>query len=462
MSVQKNIKLFKNSPLGVGGSVYFIGIGGIGMSALARYFKSRGATVSGYDRSITPLIRELEAEGIDVHFDEDINMIPKDADVVVYTPAIPAGHEELLYYKENNYTVVKRSDVLQWITESSYNICVGGTHGKTTVTTMIAHLLRDSGYGCNAFLGGISANYKTNFWSNKNNVAVIEADEYDRSFLKLSPDVEVITAMDADHLDIYGSVAELENAFVDFSKKIKSNGCLVSKCGLRRSKDLNASTHYTYAYDNEAADVYARDIEVVNGSYKYNVVNKDWNLKDVELHMGGLHNIENSIAAITIAKYLNIDDDKIKKAIKNFKGVHRRFEYVLKNERHILIDDYAHHPAEIKALLSGVKSLYDDELTVIFQPHLYSRTNDFADEFAHSLDMADQVVLLPIYPAREVPMEGVTSELVLNKMQLPQKQILDKNAMLDWVRLYKPKLLVMCGAGDIDALVEPVKNILMQ
>ncbi|MEO8712289.1 MAG: UDP-N-acetylmuramate--L-alanine ligase [Parafilimonas sp.] len=453
--------------------IYFIGIGGIGMSALARYFKSRGAVVSGYDKTITLLTRELEAEGIDVHFEEDINMIPKDADVVVYTPAIPADHEELIYYKENNYTVVKRSDILQWITESTYNICVGGTHGKTTVTTMIAHMLRDSGYGCNAFLGGISSNYKTNFWSSENNVAVIEADEYDRSFLKLSPDVEVITAMDADHLDIYGSVADLENAFVDFSKRIKNNGCLVSKCGLRRSKDLKASTHYTYAYDNKAADVYADDIEVINGAYKYNVISKEWKLQNVELHMGGLHNIENTIAAITVGKYLKIDDDKIKKSVKNFKGVHRRFEYVLGGpnpsplERGrgeiVLIDDYAHHPAEIKALLSGVRSLYGNEkLTVIFQPHLYSRTNDFSDEFAHSLDMADEVILLPIYPAREVPVEGVTSELVLNKMQLPQKQILDKNAMLDWVRLYKPKLLVMCGAGDIDALVESVKEILME
>ena len=462
MHTPQKIKQFIISPLGEGGAVvvYFIGIGGIGMSALARYFKSRGAVVTGYDKTITPLTRQLEAEGIDVHFEENINNIPKDVDVVVYTPAIPADHAELVYYKENNYTVVKRSDVLQWITESSYDICVGGTHGKTTVTTMIAHMLRDSGYGCNAFLGGISANYQTNFWSSDNNVDVIEADEYDRSFLKLSPDIAVITAMDADHLDIYGTVAELEDAFVAFSKKIKAGGCLISKCGLRRSEDLTAPTHYTYAYDNEAADVYASDIEVVNGSYKYNVINKHWQLNGVELHMGGLHNIENSIAAITACKYLKIEDDKIKKALKNFKGVRRRFEYALKNDRHILIDDYAHHPAEIKALLSGVKSLFNDELTVIFQPHLYSRTNDFANEFAHSLDMADQVILLPIYPAREVPMEGVTSELILNEMQLPQKQILDKNAMLDWVKLYKPKLLVMCGAGDIDALVQPVKEIL--
>lgn len=471
MNMPQKIKQFLNSPSGDGGlTVYFIGIGGIGMSALARYFKSRGAIVTGYDKTITALTRELESEGINVHFEEDVNMIPKDIDVVVYTPAIPGDHEELVYYKENNYTVVKRSDVLQWITESSYNICVGGTHGKTTVTTMIAHVLRDSGYGCNAFLGGISANYQINFWSSENNVAIIEADEYDRSFLKLSPDVEVITAMDADHLDIYGSVTDLENAFVDFTKKIKDKGCLISKCGLRRSKDLNASTHYTYAYDNEAADVYADDVKVINGSYKYNVIAKGWKLNGIELHMGGLHNIENSVAAITVAKYLKIDDTKIKKAIKNFKGVKRRFEYILggpnsspKGENEgVLIDDYAHHPAEIKALLSGVRSLYDDKLTVIFQPHLYSRTNDFSSEFANSLDMADEVILLPIYPAREVPMEGVTSGLILNAMQLPQKQILDKNAMLDWVKLYKPKLLVMCGAGDIDALVEPVKQILMQ
>ena len=226
--------------------------------------------------------------------------------------------------------------------------------------------------------------------------------------------------------------------------------------------DVDAPTHYTYAYDDEAADVYADSIEVINGTYKYNVVSKEWKLNNVELHMGGLHNIENSIAAITVAKYLKIDDDKIKKAVKSFKGVRRRFEYVLKNNKHVLIDDYAHQPAEIKALLSGVKSLFENEkCTVIFQPHLYSRTNDFAPEFANSLDMADEVILLPIYPAREVPMEGVTSELILNAMTLPQKQILDKNAMLDWIKLYKPQLVVMCGACDIDALVQPVKEILM-
>ena len=468
MNAPQKIQQFISSPLGNGDGVvvYFIGIGGIGMSALARYFNSRGATVTGYDRGITPLIRELEAEGIDVHFEEDLGMIPKNVDVVIYTPAIPADHKELLYYQENNYTVVKRSDVLQWITESSYDICVGGTHGKTTVTTMIAHLLRDSGYGCNAFLGGISANYQTNFWSSDNKVDVIEADEYDRSFLKLSPDIAVITAMDADHLDIYGTIEEVENAFIAFTKRIHKDGCLISKCGLKRSDDLKAGTHYTYSYDNTEADVYADDIKVVDGVYKYNVISKAWKLDDVELHMGGLHNIENSLAAITVCKYLKIDDDKIKKAVKNFKGVKRRFEYILGgpnsgSEGSVLIDDYGHHPAEVRAALTGVRSLFpEDKLTVVFQPHLYSRTNDFADDFAQSLDIADEVILLPIYPAREVPMEGVTSQLILDKMQLPQKQVLDKNAMLDWMKLYKPQLVIMLGAGDIDALVQPVKEIL--
>jgi UDP-N-acetylmuramate--alanine ligase len=357
--------------------------------------------------------------------------------------------------------------VLQWITESSYDICVGGTHGKTTVTTMIAHLLRDSGYGCNAFLGGISANYQTNFWSSDNKVDVIEADEYDRSFLKLSPDIAVITAMDADHLDIYGTLEEVENAFIAFTNRIHKDGCLISKCGLKRSDDLKAGTHYTYSYDNTEADVYADDIKVVHGVYKYNVISKAWKLDDVELHMGGLHNIENSLAAITVCKYLKIDDDKIKKAVKNFKGVKRRFEYILGgpnsgSEGVVLIDDYGHHPAEVRAALTGVRSLFpEDKLTVVFQPHLYSRTNDFADEFAESLDIADEVILLPIYPAREVPMEGVTSQLILDKMQLPQKQVLDKNAMLDWMKLYKPQLVIMLGAGDIDALVQPVKEILI-
>ncbi|HEY1018750.1 MAG TPA: UDP-N-acetylmuramate--L-alanine ligase [Sediminibacterium sp.] len=441
--------------------IYFIGIGGIGMSALARYFKAKGADVSGYDKTSTPLTRELEASGIAIHYEERVDLAPKDADAIVYTPAIPAQHAELVYYRENGYTVVKRSDVLQWITEGSFNICVGGTHGKTTVTSMTAHLLRHTGYGCNAFLGGIAANYNTNFWSSDKNVVVVEADEYDRSFLKLVPDVAVVTAMDPDHLDIYGTPEEVVNAFIQFSQKVKPGGCLVTKYDLERGEELKASHHYTYSFEDVRADVYAANRKVENGSYVFDVVNEDWTIKDVVLHMGGLHNIENCVAAITVAKYLGIADDRIKAAVADFKGVRRRFEYALKNETHILIDDYAHHPEELRALISGVKSIFPgDKLTLVFQPHLFSRTNDLADEFAISLDMADEVILLPIYPARELPMRGVSSELVMSKMQVAKRQVLSKEELKTWVAEHQPGLLVMAGAGDIDALVQPVKDLL--
>jgi UDP-N-acetylmuramate--alanine ligase len=442
-------------------NIYFIGIGGIGMSALARYFHAKGALVSGYDRTRTDLTIELELLGITIHYKEDLNLIAKDANVVVYTPAVPLGHKELTYYRANNYNVVKRSDVLQWITEGSFNVCVGGTHGKTTTTTMIAHILRHSGYGSNAFLGGIAANYNTNFWSSEKNVCVVEADEYDRSFLKLSPDVAVITAMDPDHLDIYGTEEEVEKAFVQFTRRVKPGGCLVSKYGLKRQSELKAANHITYSFDDVNADVYATGIKVIKGSYHFNVTGKDWKLDDVVLNMGGLHNIENAIAAIAVAKYLKIEDEKIKDAVEDFKGVKRRFEYVVKNDEHVLIDDYVNHPKELEELIKGVRSIYSDKLTIVFQPHLYSRTNDLADAFATSLDLADEVILLPIYPARELAMEGVESEMILSRMKLENKKVLSKENMQQWVKENKPKLLVMAGAGDIDILVEPLKEILL-
>ncbi len=441
--------------------IYFIGIGGIGMSALARYFNAGGKRVSGYDRTATPLTRELEEAGIAIHYEDDVLLAPKDADVVVYTPAIPAAHSELQYYRTHNYTVAKRSDILQWITENSFNICIGGTHGKTTITTMTAHILRDSGYGCNAFLGGIAANYQTNFWSSDRNVCVVEADEYDRSFLKLVPDVAVVTAMDPDHLDIYGTPEEVENAFIQFSSKVKPGGCLITRYGLSRSDELRADTHYTYGFDETGATVHTANLSVINGAYFYDVVHKSWTLERVQLNMGGLHNVENSVAAITVAKYLCIDDDKIKAAVNNFKGVKRRFEYIIKTEQQVLIDDYAHHPEELKALIKGVRSLYGDRhCTVVFQPHLFSRTKDLYTGFAESLDAADEVILLPIYPARELPMEGVSSELISGAMKLDNRKVLTKDAMLEWVTSSRPSLLIMCGAGDIDTLVEPVKEIL--
>ncbi len=444
-----------------GGVIYFIGIGGIGMSALARYFHSKKYTVSGYDKTSTELTRTLEARGIAIHYEENLSLAPKDAKVIVYTPAIPAQHAELVYYQQNGYKVVKRSDILQWITESSFNICVAGTHGKTTTTTMTGHILRHSGYGCNAFLGGIAANYQTNFWSDTNNVVVVEADEYDRSFLKLTPDVAIITAMDADHLDIYGTPEEFGNAFIQFSEKIKAGGLLISKYGLSRTAEFKISNHLTYSYSDNRASVYAKDIKVVNGSYLFDVVYKGEIISDITLNMGGLHNIENAVAAIGVAKYLNISDEKIKAAVADFKGVKRRFEYIVKTEKQVLIDDYAHHPEEMRALISGVRSLYGTEkLTLIFQPHLYSRTNDQAAEFGVSLSMADEVILLPIYPARELPIPGVTSEMLLDKMTIANKKVLGKKEMVEWVKANKPGLIVMAGAGDIDVLVGEVKAVL--
>ena len=326
---------------------------------------------------------------------------------------------------------------------------------------MVAHILRHSGYGCNAFLGGIAVNYNSNFWASKKNVSVVEADEYDRSFLKLSPDVAIISSMDPDHLDIYGTAENMEQAFIDFSARIKAGGLLLSKYGLKRTDDLKASEHLTFHLHNENASVYAANIKMTRGSYQFDVLMQYWELKDVVLNMGGLHNIENMIAAISVAHYLEIENDKIREAVAAFKGVKRRFEYIIKNDEQVMVDDYAHHPEELRALLSGAKDLFPEvKCTVIFQPHLYSRTNDFADGFAETLDLADEVILLPIYPARELPMEGVNSEMVLNKMKINNKQVLSKEAVLEWVRDNKIELLITAGAGDIDTLVEPIKKIL--
>ncbi|HTC00093.1 MAG TPA: UDP-N-acetylmuramate--L-alanine ligase [Ferruginibacter sp.] len=441
--------------------VYFVGIGGIGMSALVRYFNSRGIKVSGYDKTETVLTRQLVAEGIAIHYEDDLAQIDKEAQLVVYTPAIPKDHKELNYYQQNNYTVIKRSDVLGVITNSSFNICVAGTHGKTTTSTMVAHILRDSGYGCNAFLGGIASNYDSNFWSNEKDVCVVEADEYDRSFLKLSPDIAIITAMDADHLDIYGTEEVMDQAFIDFSAKIKQNGLLLSKYGLQKGDQLISDNHNTYHLDDSNADICARDIKIDNGSYHFEVVIKDYAIENVVLNMGGLHNIENVIAAIAVAYHLGVDEDKIVKAVANFKGVKRRFEYIVKEKEHVFIDDYAHHPEELRALITGAKGLFKNKKsTIVFQPHLYTRTRDFVDGFAEVLDMADEIILLPIYPARELPIEGVNSEMILSRMKNKNKKIVSKEELKDWIKNNKTELLITAGAGDIDMLVQPIKEII--
>ncbi|MEO7307603.1 MAG: UDP-N-acetylmuramate--L-alanine ligase [Ferruginibacter sp.] len=466
--------------------IYFLGIGGIGMSALARYFKSNGITVSGYDKTETVLTKKLVEEGIAVHYDDNIEFIDKGAELVVYTPAVPKDHKELNYFLQNNYELVKRSEVLGAITNSSYNICIAGTHGKTTTSTMVAHILRHSGYGCNAFLGGIAVNYDTNFWlqtpgeGSQKNVSVVEADEYDRSFLKLSPDVAIISSMDPDHLDIYGTAENMEQAFIDFSAKIKPGGMLLSKYGLKRTEDLKADEHLTFHLHNVNASVYAANIQMINGSYSFDVLMQYWELKDVVLNMGGLHNIENMIAAISVAHYLEIDNDKIRDAVADFRGVKRRFEYIVKEASPfggglvgaVMVDDYAHHPEELRALLTGAKELFPGKkCTVIFQPHLYSRTRDLADGFAEALDLADEVILLPIYPARELPVEGVNSEMILNKMKNKNKRVLSKENLLKYLESCQVSppagggdlegaLLITAGAGDIDTLVEPIKKII--
>ena len=440
-------------------NIYFIGIGGIGMSALARYFVSKGCAVSGYDKTKTVLTEALSELGINIHYEDNTSLIDTKADVVVYTPAIPASHAELTYFRENGYEVVKRSDILGWITEGTVNICVAGTHGKTTVSTMVAHVLRDSGYGCTAFLGGIAANYNTNFWSSDNDVVVVEADEYDRSFLKLNPSVAVVTSMDADHLDIYKTADAFEDAFVSFSEKVKPGGLLLAKKGLAREASFDISTLVTYSLNGNGARIYAKDIKVVDGAYHFTVVGPNWEIEELVLNMGGLHNIENALVAVAVAVHLGIDPQKIKAALANFAGVKRRFEYLIKTESQVLIDDYAHHPAELAALITGVRSLYPKQkLTLVFQPHLFSRTQDLCDGFADSLSAADQVVLLPIYPARELPIAGVTSEMIIDKMTNKNVVLLQKEELSAWVKTEAPKLLVMAGAGDIDVLIRNIKN----
>jgi UDP-N-acetylmuramate--alanine ligase len=445
--------------------VYFIGIGGIGMSALARYFKFHGKEVSGYDKTPTALTHQLEQEGIAVHYEEDLSRIPINADLVVYTPAIPAGHKELVYYQQQGRPLMKRSEVLGLITRSSFNICVAGTHGKTTITTMIAHILRHSGYGCNAFLGGIAVNYNSNYWSDQRNVCVVEADEYDRSFLRLSPDIAVITAMDADHLDIYGTAAEVEKAFIDFSGCLKPGGLLLSKKGLEKEADLKGDRHQTYGLDANA-DFFASEIRIDQGDYLFRVQSRDWSIDKVVLPMGGRHNVENAVAAISVAHQVGIAGDKIVEAVAAFKGVKRRFEYIVKDPKRIYIDDYAHHPEELRALISGAKELYPGmKCTIIFQPHLFTRTRDFADGFAASLDMADEVILLPIYPARELPIAGVTSEMIAGKMKKAKVTLADKKEVLTMVKEMAAdhdhaQLLITAGAGDVDMLIEPIRQLL--
>ncbi|HCN83320.1 MAG TPA: UDP-N-acetylmuramate--L-alanine ligase [Sphingobacteriaceae bacterium] len=440
--------------------VYLIGIGGIGMSGLARYFHKRGCIVAGYDRTQTDLTTSLINEGIPVTFEDNREIIPvafqqKDAGtLIIYTPAIPKDSILLNYFRNRGFEFKKRSEVLGIISSGMFTVAVAGTHGKTTTSSMIAHIFKNSGFDCSAFLGGITANYNSNFLFGDNNVVVVEADEYDRSFLTLHPDIAVITSMDADHLDIYGDKGHLEESFRLFASQLKPEGKLIARQGLDLDKGLTYSA-------SGPADIRAENVRIEDGDFWFDFKNSEHHIKNIRLGIPGLHNVENAVAAIEAALSVGISPEKIKTALQEFRGVKRRFEYIIKTDAQVYIDDYAHHPEELRACITAVKSLYPEKkLTAIFQPHLFSRTRDFADGFAQSLSMVDELIMLDIYPARELPIPGVTSDMILEKMSISNKRKCGKKEAVELVSREKPALLLTVGAGDIDTLVEPLKNAL--
>jgi UDP-N-acetylmuramate--alanine ligase len=442
--------------------VYLIGIGGIGMSGLARYFSHLGCMVCGYDKTETPLTDALKQEGMDVIFTDDAALIPaefgepNEGTLIIFTPAIPKDSAILNHFKAAGFELFKRSQVLGIISQSLFTVAVAGTHGKTTTSSLIAHVLTEAGIDCSAFLGGIATNYNSNVLYGNSNIVVVEADEYDRSFLTLQPDIAVITSMDADHLDIYGSHEQLTESFQLFASQIKAGGKLIAKQGLPL-----AHTFTSYTIKTEAADAIAHNIRVQEGSFYFDFENGDVTINDIEMGIPGMHNIENAVAAIQVALYMNVEADAIKAALASFQGVKRRFEYVVRNERNVYIDDYAHHPEELKACIASVKKLYPNhKLTTIFQPHLYSRTRDFADGFAEALDMTDELLMLDIYPARELPIEGVDADTILSRMKLQDKRLLSKQEVIKYVQAQQPELLLTVGAGDIDQIVNPLKQAL--
>jgi len=444
--------------------VYFLGIGGIGMSALARFFRLAGIKVSGYDRTATPLTDQLIQEGMTVHFEDNVNLVPNDIDLVIITPAIPKNHSEYRYLTEKNIPIKKRAEILGEITAHKKTIAVSGTHGKTTVSTMIAHILNQSKVECNAFLGGLSKNYNTNFISSEySQWTVAEADEFDRSFMHLSPFIEIITSMDADHLDIYGSLENLVETFEKFTNRIIPGGILLIKKGLNLNIPGNAKfKQFNYSLAEEA-DFYGSNIKNNKGYYTFNLVTPGKTLTGLKPGIPGLLNIENAIVAAAAAQLAGADEKEIRKALACFKGIKRRFEMVLQNEKLTYIDDYAHHPEEITKTILSVRDMYPDQKILgVFQPHLFSRTRDFAVEFAKSLDLLDEIILLPIYPAREEPIEDVSSEMIEGKLKNHRKQLVTKPQLTEILKHKTFDVLLTMGAGDIDQLVEPIKDICIQ
>ncbi|GJM31805.1 MAG: UDP-N-acetylmuramate--L-alanine ligase [Saprospiraceae bacterium] len=435
--------------------IYFIGIGGIGMSALARYFNSRGVVVHGYDKTESPLTRTLAAEGMQIHYDEDISKIPQGVDLVVYTPAVPVEHAELLYFRKHGFPIKKRAEVLGIISRGMKTIAVSGTHGKTTTTTVTTHLLREGGVNCSAFLGGIARNFASNFVEGTSDWVVVEADEYDRSFLHLSPDIAILLSMDADHLDIYGDREQmLETGFKAFVRKIKDGGKLVLRQDLLPEfSDLKG----LFPFGLEQGQYRAANIRVENGFFTFDYQSPKTEIKALQFSLPGRHNVENATAAITVALQLGVSPEDIRKALLSFRGIQRRFETIYRDDKVVYIDDYAHHPSELKAAINAARELFPDrKITGIFQPHLFSRTRDFAAGFAAALDALDEIILLEIYPARELPIPGVNSEMLINLMQNPNSEVWKKSDLMDRLQHKNIDVLLTLGAGDIDRFVEPI------
>ena len=445
-------------------NIYFIGIGGIGMSAIARYYNFKGLKVSGYDKTPSELTHALESEGIEVHYEDNIDFIPKDVEdtLVVYTPAIPKDMGELVYVQEHGYRVIKRSRMLGEIAEGQRCLAVAGTHGKTTTSTLLAHIFQDSEEGCSAFLGGISKNYDTNLLVSRNETIVAEADEFDRSFLQLFPEIAVITSMDADHLDIYSDINNMHEAFKAFAGQV--SGTVITKIGLPVTSEDTKANILRYSYDDPAADIYASDIKVDEcGYFTFKLNYPGGVIEDCKVGIPGWINVENAVAASAIALTYGLEPEKVRHALGTFQGVKRRFDIHVNTPECSYIDDYAHHPKEIAAAISSMRDIFQGrKLTAIFQPHLYTRTRDFADEFAQALSNVDKLIMLDIYPAREEPIPGVTSEIIFDKVTAPEKVIMVKEELMDYLKDEPIDTLITFGAGNIDRFIGPITEMLCQ
>lgn len=445
-------------------NIYFLGIGGIGMSAIARWFRAQGFVVGGYDKTATELTARLKEEGMDIHYDDQVGRIPtafykKEETLVVITPAVPKDNVELKYFQDSGYAMMKRSQVLGLLTKDMFTIGVAGTHGKTTTSSMTAHVLKSCGVKVNAFLGGITVNYESNLLiGEKNGVVVVEADEFDRSFLTLYPNIAVITSTDADHLDIYGEADEVKKSFGLYASQIKPGGKLFLREGLEVGKPKEVEIR-NYAWNGK--NIRTENLRIENGSFVFDYVSPTQRIDGISMMVPGFHNAENALAAISIALEMGLEPSKIKTGIESFKGVKRRFQYIVKSDKMVFIDDYAHHPTEIEAFLKSVKKLYGNKrVTCIFQPHLFSRTRDFMDGFAESLSLPDKLILLDIYPARELPIEGITSKVIFDKVTLKDKVLCSKQELMSVLEKEETDVLVTVGAGDIDTFVKPIKELL--